>query len=91
MVQTYPQLQTYLMDRLHKQKFASLLVDIPLDIMRAHFHSSASPKVGVWLSIILTTPTFHLFLTHFLKTLCTCLHLPHPMVAYLSVSMSSYH
>ncbi len=36
--------------------------------------------------LLLTRPitcAFHLFLPHFLKTFCTCLGLPHPMVAHL--------
>jgi hypothetical protein len=84
MVQSYSQLQVFYMDCLHEQKFASLLVDIPLDIMRAHLHSCAIPRAGVWLLTFLTTPTFHLSSTHFLTTLCTYLGLPHPTVAHLS-------
>ncbi len=41
-------------------------------------------RVGVWLLTCPTTPTFHLSSTHFLRALCTCLVLPHPMVAHLS-------
>jgi hypothetical protein len=33
MVQSYPQLQAFLVDCLHEQEFVSLLVNIPLDIM----------------------------------------------------------
>jgi hypothetical protein len=72
------------MDHLHEQKFVSLLLNILLDIMRAHFHLNVGPRAGVWLLIILTTRTFHLFSTQFLTTLCTRFGLPHPMVAYLS-------
>ncbi len=39
MVQFYPQLQASLEDHLHEQKFASLLVDVPLDIMQTRFYS----------------------------------------------------
>jgi hypothetical protein len=77
MVQSYPQLQVFFMDCLHEQKFASLLIDIPLSIMRAHLHSCVSPRAGVWLLIFLTTPRFHLSSAHLLTTLCTCRGLPH--------------
>jgi len=71
-------------NRLHEQEFALLLVDTPLNIMRTCLHSCASSRVGAWLLTCLTTLSFHLSLTHFLTTLCTCLGLPHPMVDHLS-------
>ncbi len=77
MVQSYPQLQVFFMDCLQEQKFASLLINIPLGIMRAHLHSCASPRAGVWLLILLATPRFHLSSWHFLTTFCTCRGLPH--------------
>ncbi len=71
-------------DHLHKQKFVSLLVEVPFNIMRTHFRSCAGPRVSIWLLVCLTTPTFCLFAAHFLITLHTHFGLPHPMVAHLS-------
>jgi len=45
------------------------LVDIPLDIAWARFCSCAGPRVGVWLLVHPTTPTFRLSSAHFLTTL----------------------
>jgi hypothetical protein len=39
MVQFSPQLQVRLVDRLHKQEFSSLLIDVLLDIMQTHLYS----------------------------------------------------
>jgi hypothetical protein len=71
------------MDHLHKQEFASLLVDIPSDIVQARFHSCVGPGVNVWLLIHPITPAFCLS-THFLITLRTRLNFLHPTIAHLS-------
>jgi hypothetical protein len=79
MVQSYPQLEASLADRLHKNEFVSLLVNVPLDITRARFCSCVGPRVGAWLLAHPTTPTFRFF-----TTLCTHHGLSHPIVAHLS-------
>jgi hypothetical protein len=72
------------MDHLHEQEFASFLIDIPSNIMQAHFYSCVGLGANTWLLTHPTTLTFHLSSTHFLITLCSHLGLPHPMVAHLS-------
>jgi hypothetical protein len=83
-VQSYPQLKVFLANHLYKQEFASLLVDVLLDIMRTHFYSCADLGVGAWLLIHFIAPTFRLPLAHFLTALRTCLGLPHPIIAHFS-------
>jgi hypothetical protein len=74
----------FLANDLHKQEFASLLVDFLLNIMRTCLCSCASLGASAWLLVHLTTLAFCLLSTHFLTTLRTYLVLPHPMVAHLS-------
>jgi hypothetical protein len=83
-VYSYLQLQVSLVDHLHEQEIASLLVDILLDIMQAHLHSCAILRANVWLLTHPTTFAFCLSSTNFIIILCTCFGLPHPMVKYLS-------
>ncbi len=71
-------------NRLHKQEFALLLIDDPLDIMGTRFYLCVGLRVGVWLLTRPTTPAFHLSLTHFLTALCTHFGLPKSMVAHFS-------
>jgi hypothetical protein len=77
-------MQYFLMDQLHKQKFTSLLVDFPLDVVRAHFRSCASPVAGAWLLAHMSTPSFRLPFAQFLITFCICFGMPHPIVPHLS-------
>ncbi len=72
------------MDRLHEQDFAYLLVNVPSNIMQTRLHSCIGLGVVVWLLVYPTTPAFHLSLVDFFTTLCTCLGLPHLIVAHLS-------
>jgi hypothetical protein len=71
-------------DCLYEQEFASLLIDVLLDIMQAHFHSSVGVGANAWLLTHPTTLTFRLFLADFIITLHVRLDLPHPMVIHLS-------
>jgi hypothetical protein len=80
-VQFYPSSLAYC---LHVQKFASLPIDIPLDITQAHIYSCTSLGVGTWLLTCPITLTFHLASTHFLTTLCTYLGSTHPIISHLS-------
>jgi hypothetical protein len=73
-----------LLDRLHEQEFASLLLDKFLDIMWAHLCSCANRRVNIWLLICPTTPAFCLTSIHFLTTLCTCFGLPHLTITLFS-------
>jgi hypothetical protein len=59
-------LQASLANLLHKQEFALLLIDDPLDIMGTHLCSCAGLGVGAWLLTHPTTPAFRLSLAHFL-------------------------
>jgi len=59
----------FLVDHLHKQKFASRPINVPSNVMRAHLHSYVGPGADMWLLVCPTTPTFHLSLTHFLVAL----------------------
>ncbi len=40
-MQSYPQIQSFLMDQLHEQKFISLLAYVPLDVVRICLHFCA--------------------------------------------------
>jgi hypothetical protein len=71
-------------DRLHEQKFASLLIDAPSNIARTCFHSCVGLGTHTWLLTYPTTPTFHLSSAHFFIELNTRLGLPHPTMAHLS-------
>ncbi len=83
-VQFYIQLQYFLVDFLHAQKFASLSIDVPLDIARTHLCSCVSPRASTWLLAHFITPTFCLSSAHLFTTLRICFGLPHPIVAHLS-------
>ncbi len=83
-IQFYSQLQVSLANHLYEYEFVSLLIGVPLDIMRACLHSYVCPRVSIWLLVHSIKPTFCLSLNHFLKPLGTCLSLPHPIVAHLS-------
>ncbi len=72
------------MDHLHKQKFATFLVDVPLDTIWTCFQSYVDPAIGVWLLVHLTRFAFCLSLVHLFTMLCTHLGLPHPTIAHLS-------
>jgi len=74
----------FLVDHLHKQEFALLLIIVPSNIMWTHFRSCLGLGADMWLLARPTTPAFHLSLAHFLITLRTYLGLPHPMVSHLS-------
>jgi len=67
------------------QKFASLLADVPLDVVRAHFHSYASLIAGAWLLTHPSTPSFLLSSTHFLIAFCIRLIIPHPTIMHISL------
>ncbi len=53
-------------------------------IIWAHLCSCVGLRVDVWLLICPTTFAFHLFLTNFIRALCTHLGLSHLMVVHLS-------
>jgi len=46
-VQSYLELDVYLVDCLHKQEFVSFLVDVMLDIVQACICSCVGPRAGV--------------------------------------------
>jgi hypothetical protein len=52
--------------------------------MRTHFNSGVGLGEGGRLLVRLTTPTFHLSLTHFLTTLRIHFGLPHAIIAHFS-------
>ncbi len=60
MVQSYLQVQVFLVDHLYEWEITSLLVNVLSDIMQACFRSCAGPRVGAWLLTCPTTPTFYL-------------------------------
>jgi hypothetical protein len=72
------------MDQLHEQKITSLLVDVPLDVVRTHFRYCASPAARAWLLACSSTPSFCLFSAQFLMTLRIRLDIPHPIVPHFS-------
>jgi hypothetical protein len=72
------------MDQLHEQKFISLLTNVPLDVVRACFHSCTSLAIGAWLLAHPSTPSFHLAFAHFLITFYIHLGIPHVIIAHLS-------
>jgi len=58
------------MNYLHRQEFATLLIDVPLDTMQICFRSYIGPIVITWLLTRLTTPMFCLsFLQHYIFAL----------------------
>jgi len=69
-VQSYLQMQFSLMEKLHKQEFASLIANVPSDVMRTHLCSCAGPVVRAWLLTYLSTLSFCLSFAHFLIALC---------------------
>jgi hypothetical protein len=73
------------MNYLHRQDFATLLVDVFLDTMQTCFQSYISPIVVTWLLTHLSTPMFCLSWVHFFTTLHTCLDLPHPIIAHFFI------
>jgi hypothetical protein len=83
-MQSYPQMQSSLMDQLHEHEFISLVIDVFLDFVRARLHSCAGPTTGAWLLACLSTPSLCLSSTHFLTTLCICLNISHLIAPHLS-------
>ncbi len=80
------------MNYLHRQDFATLLVDVPLDTMQTCFRFYTCPIVVTWLLICPTKPMFCLSLVHFFTTLHTCLGLPHPIIAhFFMLLLWTYH
>jgi hypothetical protein len=58
MVQSYPRMQSSLMDQLNEQKFISLLTNTPLDIMQTHMCSYVGPTTKAWLPTHHNIPSF---------------------------------
>jgi len=52
--------------------------------MRTHPHSYVDPTTKAWLLARLNTPSFRLYLPHFLTMLHICLSIPHPTIARIS-------
>jgi hypothetical protein len=77
-------MQSSLMDQLHEKEFTSLIVDDPLDVVRACLCSYASLIVGAWLLVHFSTPSFCLSSAHFLTRFRISLGIPHPIVPHLS-------
>jgi hypothetical protein len=57
-VQSYFQMQSSLMDQLHKHEFTSLLVDVPSDVVRARLHSCVGLASRAWLLSCPHSPSF---------------------------------
>jgi hypothetical protein len=72
------------MDQLHEPEFISLVIDVPLDVVRAHLRSCAGPTIWAWLLARFSTPSFRLSSTHFLATLCIYLNISHLTFLHLS-------
>jgi hypothetical protein len=84
-IQLYSHLQASLMDHLHKQKFATFLVDVPLNTIQTSLQTCVDPTIGVWLLVCATTFVFCWSLVLLFTTLCTHLGLPHPIIAHFHV------
>jgi hypothetical protein len=83
-MQSYLQMQSSLMDQLHKQEFTLLLTDALLNVVRAHLHSYVGLAIKAWLLARLNTPSFCLSFIHFLIALHIHLSIPHPIILHLS-------
>jgi hypothetical protein len=83
-VQSYPQMQSSLMDQLHEQEFTLLLANVPLNVVQAHLHSCIGLTTRVWLLDRLNTPSFCLSSIHFLIALCIHLNIPDPIIVHFS-------
>jgi hypothetical protein len=77
-------MQSSLMDQLHKQKFTSLLINVPSIVVQAHLHSCIGLATRAWLLVRLNTLSFCLSFVHFLITLCIHVDIPHPTVVHFS-------
>jgi hypothetical protein len=69
---------------MHEQKFISLVIDVPSNVVQPHLRSYLGPTIGAWLLVCLNTPSVHLSSTHFLTTLSIHFSIPHPIVPHVS-------
>jgi hypothetical protein len=83
-VQSYLQMQFSLMDKLHKQEFASLLTNIPSNVMQTHLCSCACLVARAWLLGFFSTLSLCLSSAHFLIALCIHFSISHPTILHLS-------
>ncbi len=72
------------MDQLHEYEFTLFLIDVSLDVVRAHLRSRVGPIAGAWLLIRPNTLLFHLTFAHFLLAFHIHLSIPYPIVPHLS-------
>jgi len=83
-MQSYLQMQFSLMDKLHKQEFASLLTNVPSNVMWTHLCSCVGPVARAWLLACFSTLSLCLSSTHFLIALCIRFNISHPTILHLS-------
>jgi hypothetical protein len=80
------------LERLHKQKFTSFLVDVLLDVVQTCPCSYVGPVIGALLLTRPSTPSFCLSSAHFLTTLCIQFGIPqYCNCASFTMSVWSYH
>jgi hypothetical protein len=83
-MQSYPQMQSFLMDQLHEQEFTPLLAGPPLNVVRTHLHYYVGLTIGAWLLARFSTPSFRLSFAHFLIALHIHLNILHPIILHIS-------
>jgi len=77
-------MQFSLMEKLHKQEFASLLTNAPSNVMQTHLCSYVGPIERAWLLACFSTFSLCLSSTYFLITLCIRFGISHPTILHLS-------